>query len=190
MPDIHSKMPNHDLVNRDLAFSYFRNRRDKPQSVIKQHSISVQMIFLFYRWLRQMETPDPLWTVHQVSHALRWTEKDAKANYKYGADKCSQRVGSRWFDTTNPVQWDALASWIFPYWERSWPAAGLLRHFPMGNEIYTMILTILTSIKIRLAGKHWHWANFPAFFLCIFYRCEDFRKQIDSWELITPTACK
>ena len=60
LPDIHSKMPNHDLVNRDLAFSYFRNRRDKPQSVIKQHSISVQMIFLFYRWLRQMETPDPL----------------------------------------------------------------------------------------------------------------------------------
>ena len=51
---------------------------------------------------------------------------------------------------------------------------------PMGNEIYTMILTILTSIKIRLAGRHWHWANFPAFFLCIFYRCEDFRKQIDS----------
>ena len=147
MPDIHSKMPNHDLVNRDLAFSYFRNRRDKPQSVIKQHSISVQMIFLFYRWLRQMETPDPLWTVHQVSHALRWTEKDAKANYKYGADKCSQRVGSRWFDTTNPVQWDALASWIFPYWERSWPAAGLLRHFPMGNEIYTMILTILSQVK-------------------------------------------
>ena len=27
---------------------------------------------------------------------------------------------------------------------------------PMGNEIYTMILTILTSIKIRLAGRHWH----------------------------------
>ena len=23
------------------------------------------------------------------------TEKDAKANYKYGADKCPQRVGSR-----------------------------------------------------------------------------------------------
>ena len=29
--------------------------------------------------------------------------------------------------------------------KRAGPAAGLLRHFPMGNEIYTMILTILIS---------------------------------------------
>ena len=29
--------------------------------------------------------------------------------------------------------------------EKAGPAAGLLRHFPMGNEIYTMILTILIS---------------------------------------------
>ena len=30
--------------------------------------------------------------MHQVSHAVWGTEKDAKANYKYGADKCLKEL--------------------------------------------------------------------------------------------------
>ena len=36
--------------------------------------------------------------------------------------------------------------------EKGRSVAGLLRHFPMGNEIYTMILTIL--IRKIIAGRH------------------------------------
>ena len=45
------------------------------------------------------------------------------------------------------VQYNEMpsASGVLPHRERAGPAAGLLRHFPMGNEIYTMILTILIS---------------------------------------------
>ncbi len=48
-----------------------------------------------------------------------------------------------WFSVSNIMK--CLCEWVLPHRERSGPAAGLLRHFPMGNEIYTMILTILIS---------------------------------------------
>lgn len=47
LPDIHLKMPNHDLLNRDLAFSRFRNRRDKLLSVFEWYSISVQILLSY-----------------------------------------------------------------------------------------------------------------------------------------------
>ena len=43
-----------------------------------------------------------------------------------------------WFDTTNPVQWDAVASRILPNTERARFVAGILFHYAVGNKIYPL----------------------------------------------------